>query len=166
MMKSKFTAPFGGLLLLFLSSISAGQAGKSHILVAHESNLILVGEIVDLGKAPPSHLPISPHVNYQVVVFRVCEVIKGTYEERLIKVDVGFSTRMERLPDGTFTKGRQMILLLKQEKDFGNCTTAANEPEQYKRAVCYSLLLEYLILSNKVEVDAVKSLVAGSQKSE
>jgi hypothetical protein len=162
------------VLLLLQSNVVTGQTSGSQILMARNAKLIIIGEVEYLAKRPPT-ITTAAHVDYQTVVYRVHEVLKGTYTEKLMKVGIGVALDNPGLPESIFRKETKFILILERQEDEEDCYEQIWEsfaefktpPEfkKYEKLPCFHIDREAAIEANDEEVEAIKWLVGSTEKN-
>jgi len=171
------------LILALIPNLSAATASKtdSRQRQTQGAKLILVGEVVYLAK--PNRALTNPGIDRQVVVFRVREVLKGTYSPQKVRISIGFyfddrSPLVElkngnafRLSPAVFKKRTKWIVFLADEPqespkkagrrfiDFCSEPEPTGEFQRYAKAPCYSADTDAAIGANDDEVASVRTLV-------
>lgn len=156
------------ICLLFpgLPNAVSAQTDGSQILTAYRARLVVIGEVVYLGKPLPV-MTTAVHTNYQLVVFRVTEVLKGKFDESLLRVIFVFGIDSNRVPESDFQRGNKFILLLEEIETSRPCHEVSNDwkfeptPEslKYAKAPCYRCWQSAAIPATTVEIKAVKWLL-------
>ena len=172
------------LTVLLISHLSVATASKaeSQILRAQKAKLILVGEVLYLAR--PTVSMMSPYGTHQVVVFRVREVLKGTYSAQKVRISVGFyfddrsplveqkSGNAFRLSPAVLKKRTKWIVFLTDEpreslkKAGRRFIDSCEEPKptaefrRYLTAPCYFADTHAAIPASDEELQSVRSLVS------
>lgn len=148
------------ICLLSPPVIGMAQTNDSHVLLARNADVILIGELAYLGKSPYSREPsfILPLTNVasedQTVVVRVRDVLKGGYRSTFMKVSVVFGVELLTMPTLDLKEERPYILLLKREETPGACEELKHK--EYQQLPCYSISREAVIIATTEEVQAFK----------
>ncbi len=147
------------VILLVLCVLARPQTFGSQVLVARHANLVLIGDIVYMDEAFPM-LTTAAHINHQVVVVRVREVLKGRVTGRFVNVRFGFGMD-SKLSESVFQKGNRIIILLEQPISRETCTFlgSTDATNIYSEASCHSAWTNAAWLATDEEVAAVKWLV-------
>jgi hypothetical protein len=173
------------VLILVLSpnlSATIAQRTDSQMLRTQSAKLILVGEVLYLAK--PNRALTNPGIDRQVVVFRVREVLKGTYSAQKVRISIGFyfddrsplveqkSGNAFRLSPGILKKRTKWIIFLADEPqeslkkagrrfiDFCEEPKPTAEFKRYMLAPCYFVSTDAAIAATKERIESLRSLVS------
>jgi hypothetical protein len=158
-------------IICFLSPPVTGiqQNSGSQVLLARNADIILIGEVVYLGKSPYSREPsvmLRPSnvaSENQTVVFQVRDTLKGGYKQPFIKIDVAFSVELLTMPTLTLKDETPYILLVKREETPTACEEL--KIKEYQQLPCYRISREAVIIATNEDVEAFKWLVNASNKN-
>lgn len=147
------------LVLLYVGKLFAQEDFGSHIKLARNADLIIIGEVVSTStntfNLPPSFSTYDPEV-YQAVVFRVEKVIKGKYSSDFVRTMIGFDAKFTQLPfpeSLEIKNGRKYILLLKTKVKPDKCKNLSEE--NFNNLECYRVSNNALIVALKEEIEAI-----------
>lgn len=136
------------------------QTNHSHVLLARNADMILIGEVTYLGKSPYSRessliLPLTNVASEdQTVVFRVRDVLKGGYSPSFLKLSVVFGVELLTIPTLALKEKRTYILLLRREDAPSACEEL--KIRDYQQLPCYRISREAVIIATTDEVQAFK----------
>jgi len=133
----------------------------SQIAAAYSADIILLGEVLDLGKPiPTGQFPI------QFLTLRNIEVIKGRLSSKTVTLRIGFSWRstgvseegdVVQLSTTRFKVGNRFIVLFHRKFTGGECTPS---PSGDINPLCYIFQTRDLIPFSSDDLNGVR-LLAG-----
>lgn len=154
--------------ILGLASTTFSQTYGSQILMARKADLIVVAEVVLFAEPISSFAVSGSHIQYNTVVFRVNDVLKGNYSNKLIKVNFGFGfDNNDTFSKQDFKKDNKFILLLEQTNPKRECIepVTSSEFEQYKKMPCYYSWTEAKIRATDEELENIKWFINLNKKN-
>jgi hypothetical protein len=154
---------------MFVLVVAPQTTRDSQILLAYQSKLAFIGELVYIGH-PPKLFSTATPVGIQTVVLRVKRIIRGSYMVPFIRVGLEIPVNDKYGPSHKYNEGDEYIVFLGD----GDCSSWCEDQEwdanlkkwvvptkfeSYRKSACFVSTMRSIIDANDEEVAAIEKLL-------